>query len=576
MSDSEVSAKPLRWWPALVLVVLVLGVPYLRDLFESPSLPVMMIAFMGPGLIALVIPLWWLFASRASLVEKVIGILALLACATLSIWYSDKTITGMATVINVVPSSAIAFAVPLIVLASRHAVRLPVALLCAALTFAFWGLLRFDGVDGSFKGSFDWRWIPTAEEKYLAEKGNAIGNVENLPAIDVASAEWPAFRGRSRDGKIANVRLSEDWKTNPPKNLWTVPIGPGWSSFSVAGQRLFTQEQRGDNEAVVCLDANSGKTIWAYQYPGRFWEAVAGAGPRATPTIADEGLFSLGANGVVACLDPRTGEVRWQKDLKLDSGREPPMWGFSSSPLVTQGLAIVHAGGKESKGILAYEATTGELKWSVPSGDHSYSSPQLATFDSITGLLMETNDGLQFLDPSDGRLIWEHAWPVKNYRALQPLVLGNSILVAATLGDGTRRISVKRNHEQWQVTEDWTSVDLKPDFNDFVEHKGFVYGYDGSILCCTDVATGKRKWKRGRYGNGQVLLLPDADQLLVASETGELVLLKTDCDQLVEKAKIKMIDGKTWNHPVVVKDRVFFRNAAQAACFELPVLSSKH
>ncbi len=121
------------------------------------------------------------------------------------------------------------------------------------------------------------------------------------------------------------------------------------------------------------------------------------------------------------------------------------------------------------------------------------------------------------------------------------------------------------------MTEQWTSLDMKPDFNDFVEYQGHVYGFDGSIFACVDLETGKRLWKKGRYGNGQVLLLPDAGQMLVISEAGELVLLKADPGKLVEVARIPAIDGKTWNHPVLVGNRLYVRNGAEAACYELPL-----
>jgi outer membrane protein assembly factor BamB len=214
------------------------------------------------------------------------------------------------------------------------------------------------------------------------------------------------------------------------------------------------------------------------------------------------------------------------------------------------------------------------MVWSAPSGDHSYSSAQLATFDGETGLLMSTNTGLQFLDVRDGHTLWEHPWPGDNYRALQPLVAGNSILFTTSLGLGTRKITVHKMDSKWEITEDWTSRDLKPDFNDFVEYQGYLYGFDGNIFTCVSLETGKRAWKRGRYGSGQVLLLPDAGQLLVTSETGEIVLLKADPTKPIELAKVPAIEGKTWNHPVLIGSRLYIRNAEMAACYELALGSA--
>ena len=184
---------------------------------------------------------------------------------------------------------------------------------------------------------------------------------------------------------------------------------------------------------------------------------------------------------------------------------------------------------------------------------------------------MATNAGLQFVSAKDGSKIWQFDAPSDNYRTLQPLVLGNSVLVADSLGDGTKRITVSRVDEEWQIQLDWASRDMKPDFNDFIEYQGNLYGFDGSIFGSVDMATGKRNWIKGRYGNGQIRLLSDSGQLLLTSETGDLVLLRADPKSLVELAKFPAIEGKTWNHPVLVGNRVYIRNAEQAACYELQV-----
>ncbi len=567
--------QTLRWWPAAVLIVSMVLLRKLPDMFESPSLGIFMLGFMGPAGLGILVLLWWLAASRANWKEKLIGFFAVALIGVVAIALSHPSMQGMGSMIFQIPYGTAAFAIPLILFAGYPSARLPIALVSSVLGFGYWDLLQSNGVSGKFVSDLSWRWEATAEENYLRSraKKETLGNVTlNEPAVTLASAAWPSFRGSSRDGKLLGLSLSEDWAASPPKLIWKTQIGPGWSSFSVAGNRLFTQEQRGEKEAVVCLDARTGQTVWEYEYVSRFWESVAGAGPRATPTIADEGLFSLGANGILTCLNASTGVKTWERDIQVDSKRKPPMWGFASSPLVTDGVVVVHAGSgeKEAGVMLAYDASTGEPRWSIPSGSHSYSSAQTANLEGVSGVLMETNAGLQFVNAKDGATIWQFDSPTTNYRTLQPLVLGNSILLANSLGEGTKRLAVTREGESWSVKEQWTSSDMKPDFNDFVEHQGSLYGFDGNIFACVDLATGKRQWKKGRYGNGQVLLLCDAGQMLVTSEKGELVLLKTDSSKMTELAKFQAIEGKTWNHSVVVGNLVFIRNAEEAACYELP------
>jgi outer membrane protein assembly factor BamB len=323
---------------------------------------------------------------------------------------------------------------------------------------------------------------------------------------------------------------------------------------------------------VVCYDAKTGAQRWVHESPARFAETMGGVGPRATPTIAGDKLYVLGATGLLDCLDPLTGASLWERDLKKDARPTPPIWGFASSPLVVGDKVVVYAGGKDDKGVMAYDTKTGSTSWCAPAGDHTYSSPQLAKIAGRDVILMLDNSGISAIDPTDGKPVWTYEWKFENYRAIQPLVVDpTGLLLGTGMGKGTRRIEIKAAKAGAEFAERWTSLDMKPDFNDYVAYQGHLYGLDHNILCCVDLATGKRKWKNGRYGNGQLLLLPDADQLLVLSEQGDLVLIRANPEKLDEVARQKVLDGKTWNHPSLVGNRIYVRNAEEAACYELPL-----
>jgi outer membrane protein assembly factor BamB len=383
-------------------------------------------------------------------------------------------------------------------------------------------------------------------------------------------AEWPGFRGPGRNAVVHGVQIDTDWSKRPPVELWRKPVGPGWSSFAVQGDLVYTQEQRGEHEVVSCYRLTTGDVVWRHRDALRFWESNAGAGPRATPALRDGRVYTMGATGVVNALDARTGALAWSRNAATDTRREIPDWGLASSPIAIDDLVIVAVAGH----VAAYEATTGQPRWFGPTGGGGYSSPHLAVIDGVPQVLLMRGSRTISLAPGDGTLLWEHEWQ-PSVAIVQPALTSNgSVLISAgdaMTGQGMRRLEVTRGASAWQVRERWTSTGLKPAFNDFVVHGGHAFGFDGSILACIDLEDGSRRWKGGRYGHGQLMLLAEQGLLLVLSEEGELALVQAAPDGFTELARRPAIEGKTWNHPAVAGDVLLVRNAQEMAAFRLPV-----
>ena len=214
--------------------------------------------------------------------------------------------------------------------------------------------------------------------------------------------------------------------------------------------------------------------------------------------------------------------------------------------------------------LAAYDLATGNPRWVGPAGGMGYSSPQRLTIDGVAQILLLNGGGATSVSPSDGTLLWEHRWAGGNIVQPAQTADGNILIGAidsAASGVGTRRLAVAHGAGGWTAEERWTSTGLKPSFNDYVVHKGHAFGFDGSILACIDLTDGKRTWKGGRYGHGQLILLPDQDLLLVLSEEGELALVNATPDQFTQVARVPAIEGKTWNHPVLVGDSCWFATA---------------
>jgi outer membrane protein assembly factor BamB len=221
--------------------------------------------------------------------------------------------------------------------------------------------------------------------------------------------------------------------------------------------------------------------------------------------------------------------------------------------------------------LAAYDAATGAPRWKGPWRGGSYSSPHLATIGGVTQVVFLSGGGVMGLSPADGSLLWEHAWTDGGSIVQPGLADGDVLLSGGDMmgGTGMRRLALASNEGHWSVTERWSTRGLKPYFNDFVVHEGHAYGVDGTILAAIDLTDGTRKWKGGRYGAGQMILLADQDLLLVLGEEGDLALVRAAPDQFTEVARVSGIEGKTWNHPVLVGGVLLVRNGEQMAAFGL-------
>jgi hypothetical protein len=238
---------------------------------------------------------------------------------------------------------------------------------------------------------------------------------------------------------------------------------------------------------------------------------------------------------------------------------------------------IVYAGGAGDKGILAFDVKSGSLRWSAAAGNDSYSSPQLTQIGGQKLVLMLTAAGLVGVEPERGRPVLDYEWKVKAYRALQPRFIGDDTLLLPTpMTYGARAVRFTQEGGRLVGREVWTSHAFKLDFADLVTLDGYAYGIDGGLFTCIDLKTGERQWKEGRYGKGQVLLLEKLGLLLIAAEDGEVVLLRANPKAHEVLGSFKALDGKTWNHPVLVGDHLYVRNSQEAACYVLPLSETHH
>jgi outer membrane protein assembly factor BamB len=560
--------KSIRLWPGVIAVVLQwLGWFVVPVIFPQAALVALLSGVLG----GLIILLWWLVFSRAPWLER-IGALVLIVLALIGTKrLVHESIAGgaMGNLLYVLGIPVFSMGLVLWAAITRRFSAGKRRLAFVAMIVIGCGLfmlIRTGGLTAEFDNDLHWRWSKTPEQALLAQANEerAENAVSNATAPVATEIDWSGFRGSQHDGTVRGVKIKTDWSASPPVELWRQPIGPAWSSFAVQNGRFYTQEQRGEEEIVSCYDVKTGKPIWRHSNKARFYESNGGAGPRATPTLNNGRVYSQGATGIVNVLDAATGDVIWTRNAVTDTDAKIPIWGIAGSPLVVNDLVVVAAAGN----LVAYELASGKPRWFGPAGGTGYSSPQLLTINGVPQIVLLRSTGVTSVSPRDGKLLWEHALP--GMPIVQPGVAQNGdLLISVDQSSGLRRLAVSQGSNGWTVQERWATEDINPWFNDFVVHNGHAYGFDGSSLVCVNLDDGKLKWKGKRYGYGQLILLPEQDVLLVLSEKGELALAKATTDQFTELAQFPALEGKTWNHPVLVGDVLLVRNDHEMAAFRL-------
>jgi outer membrane protein assembly factor BamB len=567
--------KPIRLWPGVVLLAIQWLGWFILPFFGTEA---MMYGMLAGVICALLIAVWWLFLSRAMWLERFAAILLIVIAVIATKRIVHPSIAGgmMGMMLPIFSIPFLSLALVAGAAAGRHLsswrrrglMAAAILLACGAFT-----LVRTGGITGDADPDLHWRWTKSPEEKLLAQGDEPASSSSASSAPAAASdkavgIDWPGFRGPKRDGVVRGSRIETDWAKQPPVAVWRRPIGPGWSSFAVRGNLVFTQEQRGEHELVTCYDLTTGKPVWTHRDTARFWESNAGAGPRGTPTLVNDRVYTFGATGILNALDIRNGAPIWSRNVAADTKTKMPNWGFASSPLVVGDVVIVAA----ASSLAAYDVATGNPRWFGPTANGGYSSPHLVTIAGVPQVLLVKGEGVISVNPADGTTLWKYAW--EGDSIVQPaLTADGDVLIGSGSGLGSEvgvlRLAVTQAPSGWTAKERWMSAGLKPYFNDFVVHKDNAFGFDGSSLACIDLKDGSRKWKGGSYGHGQIVLLADQDLMIVASEEGELALVRATPDQFTELARFKAINGKTWNHPVLAGDVLLVRNAEEMAAFRL-------
>ena len=407
-------------------------------------------------------------------------------------------------------------------------------------------------------------------------------------SLSLHAADWPQYRGPSTDGKTPE-KIAKPWTSAPPKQVWKVPSDSGFSSFVVGDGRAFClslkEVEGAKQEAIVALDANTGKELWmaalnVAKYDGGgdsgTKENSGGDGPRSTPTIVGSRVCTLSSQLNLKCYDAAKGTVLWSRDLIKEHHGRNIQWENAASPLLEGGLVYV-AGGGPGESILAINPADGAVVWKAFDEKITHATPVAATILGQRQVIFFLQSGLLSVEPKTGKELWRYTFRYNTSTAASPVVYNDIVYCSAGYGVGAGAVKISKDGMNWSAKEIYRMTGNKPLANHWstpvCSKDGFLYGmfqfkeFGNGPVKCVDISNGNVKWEKSGFGPGQVILA--GDQVLALSDAGDLVLIATDTAEYKELARAHVLDGKCWTTPILANGRIYARSTKEAVCLDV-------
>jgi len=371
------------------------------------------------------------------------------------------------------------------------------------------------------------------------------------------SGNWPQWRGPNRDGISKETGLLKQWPADGPPLVWKAQgAGRGYSSMAVANGRLFTLGLRGDREYIIAFDVATGKQVWATAH-GTAYRDDRGDGPRGTPTVDGNNLYALGGNGDLSCVDAKTGRIIWAFNVLTKFGGENLNWGISESPLVIDDKLLINAGGPGAS-IVALNKKDGSLIWKSQSDKAGYSSSMPVQIGNTTQVVFFTHQRAIGLDLKDGKLLWEYARPANGTaNVATPVVRGNRVFISSDYGTGAGLVEISADGNAREL---YFTKDMRNHHSSSILIGDYLYGFSSGILTAMRFDTGVVAWRDRSVGKGS-LVYADGN-LYALSENGVVGLIEATPDGYREKGRFRIQQDSlpTWTHPIIAGGRLYLRD----------------
>ena len=385
------------------------------------------------------------------------------------------------------------------------------------------------------------------------------------------AADWPQWRGPNRDGVTRDFVAPTTWPATLTET-WKVTVGEGHSSPVTSEGRIYVLARQGEDEVVLCIDAPAGKQLWRATYPAAYTMNPAatghGKGPKSTPVVSGGKLFTFGINGVLSCFDAKSGKLHWRKEFSKQYPNTSPLYGTAMSPIVLNGLCIVHVGGHDKGALTAFDIETGAVKWANAEDGPAYSSPVLATLSGEPQLVTYTQSNVLGISATTGKLLWKMANKVPyDVNSVSPVIY-KDLVIFSIHEKGVGAIRLSRQGAQLVAQEVWRNAAYESYMNTPVltgnRLVGFSYKKKGQFFCL-DADTGKMLWESsGRMGENAAILNA-GDLFLILTDEAKLFILKSNATSFSPVKEYPVASSPTWAHPVLLGNRILVKDKTTLA-----------
>jgi len=380
----------------------------------------------------------------------------------------------------------------------------------------------------------------------------------------VSALDWPRWHGPNLNSISAEKGWLVNWPADGPKQLWKAKVGIGYSSMSVANGKLYTLGNTADVDSVSCLDAATGRVLWQHTYACSAKDPNGYHGPRCTPTVDGDRVYTLSRHGHLFCLDANSGKVIWAKEFSKDYGAKEPRWGYAGSPLIEGDWLITEVGGNGSS-VVAFDKKTGREVWKAGDDAPAYSSIVPFNHTGQRCLAVFSAPAIIGRSATDGRELWRYPWKTSyDVNAATPIVAGNKVFVSSGYGKGCALLELAEDGPKVA----WEHKRMRNHVATCVLYQGHLYGFDENQLKCLDFATGEEKWSERAYGKGSLFLA--GDHFIVYSDKGRVAVVEPSPAACKEISGLQVLGGKdTWAVPVLANGKLYCRSQEDLVCLDV-------